>query len=77
MSDDNLRSMSSYTFLLNRSAISLKRKKQSMVTLSTEVEHYYMALTQAVKNSIPTSYIIRSQSLALHKEEIWNINVDN
>lgn len=67
VSDDNQSNMSSYTFLLNRSAISLKRKKQSMVTLSTEVEYYYMAITQAVKTSITTSYITRSHSLALHK----------
>ena len=73
---DDRKSIGGYTFLLNGSAISWNSKKQSTVALSsTEAE--YMALTQAVKESIWLQGLLLDLGAQKHVDEIRNINVDN
>ena len=73
---DDRRSIGGYTFLLNGSAISWNSKKQSTVALSsTEAE--YMALTQAVKESIWLQALLLDLGAQKHLEEIRNIYIDN
>ena len=75
-SSDDRRSIGGYTFLLNGSAISWNSKKQSTVALSsTEAE--YMALTQAVKESIWLQALLLDLGAQKHLEEIRNIYIDN
>ena len=70
------KSIGGYTFLLNGAAISWTSKKQSTVVLSsTEAE--YMALTQAVKETIWLQGLQRDLGAQHHIEEMQNINVDN
>ena len=73
---DDRKSIGGYTFLLNGSAISWNRKKQSTVVLSsTEAE--YMTLTQAVKESIWLQVLLSDLGAGRHQEEVRNINIDN
>ena len=73
---EDRKSIGGYTFLLNRAAISWTSKKQSTVALlSTEAE--YMALTQAVKESIWLQGLLRDLGAQRYVEEMQNIIVDN
>ena len=73
---DDRKSIGGYTFLLNGSTISWNSKKQSTVALSsTEAE--YMALTQAVKESIWLQVLLSDLGAGRHQEEERNINIDN
>ena len=75
-SGEDRKSIGGYTFLLNGAAISWVSKKQSPVALSsTEAE--YMALTQAVKESIWLQGLLRDLGAKRNLEEMQNINVDN
>lgn len=73
---DDRKSIGGYTFLLNGAAICWNSKKQSTVALSsTEAE--YMALTQAVKESIWLLAILQDLGARKHSEELRTINIDN
>ena len=73
---DDQRSIGGYTFILNGAAISWHSKKQGTVALSsTEAE--YMALTQAVKQSICVQGLLRDLGAVGHLDEMKEINVDN
>jgi len=62
--------------MLNGAAISWTSKKQTTVALSsTEAE--YMALTQAVKESIWLQAVLQDLRAGRHREEIRTINIDN
>jgi len=75
-SGDDRKSIGGYAFVLNGAAIAWNSKKQSTVALSsTEAE--YMALSQAVKESIWLQGILQDVGARRHLEEIRNINVDN
>jgi len=75
-SGEDRKSIGGYTFVLNGAAISWNSKKQSTVALSsTEAE--YMALTQAVKESIWLQGLLEDLGARRHLEEMRNINVDN
>ena len=75
-SGDDRRSIGGYAFMLNGSAISWNSKKQSTVALSsTEAE--YMALTQAVKESIWLQALLLDLGAQRQHEEIRNIYIDN
>ena len=75
-SSDDRKSIGGYTFLLNGAAICWQSKKQPTVALSsTEAE--YMALTQAVKESIWLQAILDDLGARKHLEEIRTINIDN
>jgi len=73
---DDRKSIGGYTFVVNGAAISWNSKKQSTVALSsTEAE--YMALTQAVKESIWLQAILKELAAIRHLEEMRKIRVDN
>jgi len=75
-SGDDRKSIRGYTFLLNGAAICWNSKKQSTVALSsTEAE--YMALTQAVKESLWLQAVLTDLRARRHLEELRNINIDN
>ena len=75
-SSEDRRSIGGYTFILNGAAVSWNSKKQSMVALSsTEAE--YIALTQAVKESLWLQAILVELRAGIHAEEVQNISVDN
>jgi len=75
-SSEDRRSIGGYTFLLNGAAICWNSKKQTTVALSsTEAE--YMALTQAVKESLWLQAILQDLGARKDMEEIRNINIDN
>jgi len=70
------KSMGGFTFLLNGAAISWNSKKQATVALSsTEAE--YMALTQAVKESIWLQTLLHDFGAQKHVLEVRNIHIDN
>jgi len=69
-------SIGGYACILNSAAILWTSKKQSTVALSsTEAE--YMALTQAVKESIWLQAMLVHLGAKRHVEEIQRISVDN
>ena len=75
-SGDDRRSIGGYTFILNGAAISWNSKKQSTVALSsTEAE--YMALTQAVKESIWLQAILEDLGARRHAKDLQCISIDN
>jgi len=70
------KSMGGFTFLLNGAAISWNSKKQATVGLSsTEAE--FMALTQAVKESIWLQTLLYDFGAQNHLLEVGNIHIDN
>jgi len=72
-SGEDRKSNGGYTFAFNEAAISWNIKKQSTVALSsTEAE--YMALTQAVKESIWLQGLLQDLGARYHLEEMQNIN---
>ena len=75
-SGEDRKSVGGYTFLLGSAAICWNSKKQSCVALSsTEAE--YMALTQAVKESIWLQAVLSDLTASKHQGEVKNIHVDN
>ena len=73
---DDRKSIGGYTFLLNGAAICWNSKKQSTVALSsTEAE--YMALTQAVKESLWLQAILQDLGATNHQAEMKNIYIDD
>jgi len=75
-SGDDQKSIRGYTFVLNGASISWNSKKQTMVALSsTKAE--YMALTQAVKESIWLQALLLDLGARRHLEEVRNIYIDN
>ena len=73
---EDRRSNGAYAFVLNGAAICCNSKKQTTVALSsTEAE--YMALTQAVKESLWLQAILQELGARRHMEEMRNINIDN
>lgn len=75
-SGDDWTSIGGYSFVLKGAAIGWNSKKQSTVALSsTEAE--YMALTQAVKESIWLQGILGDLGARRHLDEMRNIKVDN
>ena len=73
---EDRKSIGGYTFVLNGAAVSWNSKKQSTVALSsTEAE--YMALTQAVKESLWLQAILQDLGANKHAREIRNIYIDN
>jgi len=75
-SGDDCKSVGGYTFLLRSAVICWNSKKQSCVALSsTEAE--YMALTQAVKESIWLQAVLSDLTASKHQGEVKNIHVDN
>ena len=75
-SGEDRRSIGGYAFVLNGAAICWNSKKQATVALSsTEAE--YMALTQAVKESLWLQGILLDIGARKHHGEVENINVDN
>jgi len=75
-SSKDRRCIGDYTFLLNRVAICWNSKKKTTVTLSS-TESEYMALTQAVKESLWLQAILESLGARKHMEVIRNIKIDN
>ena len=70
------KSIGGYAFTLNGAAITWNSKKQATVALSsTEAE--YMALTQAVKESIWLQALLLDLGARSHLDELRNIYVDN
>ena len=75
-SADDRRSIRGYTFIMAGAAISWNSKRQATVALSsTEAE--YMALTQAVKESLWLQGILRDLGGTGHLVEVEDIHVDN
>ena len=75
-SSDDRRSIGGYTFLLCGAAVCWNSKKQATVALSsTEAE--YMALTQAVKESLCLQGILFDIGAANHVPDVKRIYVDN
>jgi len=75
-SGDDQKSIEGYTFMLNGASISWNSVKQTTVALSsTEAE--YMALTQAVKESIWLQALLLDLGARRHLEEVRNIYIDN
>ena len=75
-SRDDRKSIAGYTFMLNGAAICWTSKNQTTVVLSsTEAE--YMALTQAVKESIWLQALLHNLRAGKHGEELKTINIDN
>jgi len=75
-SGEDRKSIGGYTFMLNGAAICWTSKKQTTVALSsTEAE--YMALTQAVKESIWLQAVLQDLRAGKHRKEIKTINIDN
>ena len=73
---EDRKSMGGFTFLLNGAAVSWNSKKQATVALSsTEAE--YMALTQAVKESIWLQALLLDLGARKHLLEIHDIHIDN
>jgi len=74
-SGDDRRSIGGYTFILHGAAISWNSKKQCTVALSsTEAE--YMALTQAVKESIWLQAILGDLGARRHMKNLQCIGID-
>jgi len=74
-SRDDRKSIGGYTFMLNGATICWTSKKQTTVALSsTEAE--YLALTQAVKESIWLQAILQDLRAGKHRKEIKTINID-
>ena len=75
-SGEDRRSIGGYAFILNGAAISWNSKTQATVALSsTEAE--YMALTQAVKESLWLQGILDDLGARKHLTEMRNISIDN
>ena len=75
-SGEDRKSIGGYAFGLNGAAISWNSKKPATVALSsTEAE--YMALTQAVKESLWLQAILLDLGALKHLKEIRNISIDN
>ena len=75
-SGEDRRSIGGYAFILNGAAISWNSKKQATVALSsTEAE--YVALTQAVKESLWLQGILDDLGARKHLTEMSNISIDN
>ena len=73
---EDRKSIGGYAFTLNGAAITWNSKKQATVALSsTEAE--YMALTQAVKESIWLQALLLDLGARRHLQEVRNIYVDN
>jgi len=75
-SGDNTKSIGGYTFILNRAAICWTSKKQTTVALSS-IEAEYMALTQAVNESIWLQAVLQDLRAGKHQTEIKTVNIDN
>jgi len=75
-SGDDRKSIGGYAFILNGAAVSWNSKKQPTVALSsTEAE--YIALTQAVKESIWLQALLLDLGARRHQEDMQNIYIDN
>ena len=73
---EDRKSISGYTFVLNGAAVSWNSKKQSTIALSsTEAE--YIALTQAVTESLWLQAILDDLGARKHGSEMRNIYIDN
>jgi len=75
-SREDRKSIGGYAFLLNGAAISWNSKKQATVALSS-TEGEYMALTQAVKESLWLQAILYDLGAQKHFKEMGNIAIDN
>jgi len=75
-SSHHRKSIGGYAFVLNGAAVSWNSQKQSTIALSsTEAE--YMALTQAVKESLWLQGILYDIGGRKHLPEVQNIYIDN
>ena len=76
VSQEDRKSIGGYTFILNAAAVCWNSKKQNTVALSsTEAE--YMALTQAVKESLWLQALLSDLGAKKDLSEIRNICIDN